>query len=249
MSQTPTSPFERFATRLESLSALAAEERAAILGLGGMIVQVGAGIDLVLPGRQGAYVHFIVEGVIGRLAAFSDGVRQITALHLPGDVADLYAVVRPGTAPALQALVTTTLIRVPIQDMAALARTMPVLTEAFWAYCAIDIAVLERWAANLGRRAAMQRMAHLLCEIGLRVEQAGRGERRAFSLPLTQQQLGDALGLTPVHINRTLKGLRGEGLISMTGRDFQIHDWDRLSALGDFDPSYLQLENAVRDGR
>ena len=233
MSQTPTSPFERFATRLESLSALGAEERAAILGLGGMIAQVGAGIDLVPPGRQGAYVHFIVEGVIGRFAAFSDGVRQITALHLPGDVVYLYAVVRPGTAPSLQALVTTTLIRVPIQDMAALARTMPSLTEAFWAYCAVDIAVLERWAANLGRRAAMQRMAHLLCEIGLRVEQAGRGERRAFSLPLTQQQLGDALGLTPVHINRTLKGLRGEGLISMTGRDFQIHDWDRLSALGE----------------
>ena len=241
------SPLGRFATRLAMLAPLGAQELAAVNALGGSIVQVAARVDLVAPGAQAHYVHFVVEGLIGRFAQFSNGTRQITALHIPGDVADLHAAIRPSAAPALQALVTTTLVRVPLQEMTELARSLPALTEACWAYCAVDVAVLERWAANLGRRTAAQRMAHFLCEVGLRIEQAGRGARRNFALPLTQPQLGDALGLTPVHINRTLKALRGDGLITITGRDFRVHDWDRLAALGDFDPTYLLLEDTVKD--
>lgn len=246
MPPTDTSPLGSLAARLASLSPIGPEEQAALHGLAGAIIQVAAGVDLVPPGEQARHVHFVVEGLVGRFAQFSDGARQITALHIPGDAADLHAVVRPGVAPPLQALVTTTLVRVPIGEMAALAQERPAIAKAFWAYCAVDAAVLERWAANLGRRAAIQRMAHLLCEIGLRCEQSGRGDRRNFALPLTQPQLGDALGLTPVHVNRTLKTLRGEGLIATAARNFQIRDWERLAALGDFDAAYLVLEDAVR---
>lgn len=247
MQPTDISPFGRFATRLATLAPLGPRELTAVTSLGGSIVQVGAGVDLVAPGAPAHHVHFVVEGLIGRFAQFSNGMRQITALHIPGDVADLHAAVRPSAAPALQALVTTTLVRVPLQELAQLARSLPALTEAFWAYCAVDVAVLERWAANLGRRTAAQRMAHFLCEVGLRIEQAGRGDRRNFPLPLTQPQLGDALGLTPVHINRTLKALRSDGLIAIAGRDFHVHDWERLAALGDFDAGYLLLEDTVKD--
>lgn len=235
------SPTDRFMLRLARLSPLAAEERAALQDLRGRIVQVNAGVDLIQPGSHPDHVHLIVEGLCGRFAQFSDGNRQITALHIPGDVPDLHGAVAPAVAPSLQALITTTAVRIPRQHMAALARAHPTIGEAFWAYSSFDAALLERWAANLGRRTAPQRMAHLLCEMALRLEDADRGDRLDFVLPITQPQLGDALGLTPVHVNRTLKMLREQELATVKGRRFVIHDWDRLADLGDFDPAYLLL--------
>lgn len=237
----PPSPLDRFVLRLASLSPLGEEERAALQHLRGRVIQAGAGTDLVVPGSRAEGIHLIVEGLAGRFAQFSDGRRQITALHLPGDVPDLNAAAVPVASPSLHALVTTTVIKYPIEELAGLARRYPAIAEAFWAYGALDAVVLERWAGNLGRRAAVQRMAHLLCELSLRLEDAGRGQRHEFSLPVTQLQLGDALGLTPVHVNRTLKALRDEGLLTVKGRTFVIHDWDRLAALADFDLSYLLL--------
>ncbi len=240
------SPLESFATRLQALTPISGDDRAALLSLNGAIIQVAAGIDLVAPGAQGQYAHLVIEGLIGRFAQFSDGKRQITALYVPGDMAGLHALATPSVAPALQALTTTTLIRFPLHEMRAMVRTRPVLAEAFWAYCAVDTTVLARWAANLGRRGATQRMAHLLCEVGLRMEAAGRGERHDFEPGLTQPQLGDALGLTTVHVNRTLKALRTRQLVTVTGRRFVVHDWPELARLGDFDSEYLLLEETSR---
>ena len=90
-------------------------------------------------------------------------------------------------------------------------------------------------------------MAHFLCEFGMRMEKAGRGDRLNFTLDLTQTQLGEALGLTPVHVNRTLKALRTRHLVTATGRDFAVHDWDQLAALGEFDLTYLQFDEEVRE--
>jgi CRP-like cAMP-binding protein len=88
-------------------------------------------------------------------------------------------------------------------------------------------------------------MAHLLCEIGMRMEAAGRGNRLNFTLNMTQPQLGDALGFTPVHVNRTLKALRTNQLVTSSGRGFAVHDWPRLAALGEFDSRYLAIEEAT----
>ena len=241
-----TSPFAHFAERLATLSPLGSEDQAALLALNGAILQVPAGTDLVAPGDKAAHVHLVVEGLVGRFAQFSDGKRQITAVHLPSDVADLHAVARPMLAPALQALTTTTLVRMPLETLTRLSRSSPAIAEAFWAYCAVDTAVLERWAANLGCRAATERVAHFLCEIGLRIEFAGRGNRRDFELAITQPQLGEAVGLTPVHVNRTLRALREQEILTVTGRRYQVRDWDRLTAIGDFDPLYLLLGDSQR---
>lgn len=241
-----TSPFARFAERLGELSPLSNDDHAALRGLGGAIIQARAGTDLVPPGDKAAYVHLIVEGLVGRFAQFRNGKRQITAMHLPSDIADLHAVARPMLAPALQALATTTLVRIPIAEVAKVARSSPAIAEAFWAYCAVDTAVLERWVANLGCLGATPRMAHFLCEIGMRIECAGRGDRRDFELAITQTQLGEALGLTPVHVNRTLRALREQEILIVTGRRYQIQDWHRLVTVGDFDPTYLLLNEPQR---
>ncbi|HEX6660503.1 MAG TPA: Crp/Fnr family transcriptional regulator [Sphingomicrobium sp.] len=236
------SPLESFVARLERLSPVLPEDRLALLRLGGEIIQAPAGVDIVVPGEDVEYIHLLIEGLLARFAQFSDGKRQITAIHIPGDMADLHSVATPSVGSPIQALATSTLIRFPIHELRSLVRARPSVAEAFWAYSAVDTAVLTRWAANLGRRAAAHRMAHLLCEIGMRMEAAGRGDRLRFTLNMTQPQLGDALGLTSVHVNRTLKALRTLQLVTISGRDFTVLDWPRLAALGEFDCSYLLIE-------
>lgn len=101
--------------------------------------------------------------------------------------------------------------------------------------------MLSQWVVNVGRRQAVSRLAHLLCEMGLRMENAGLGTRTAFRLQATQTQLGDALGLTPVHVNRTLRTLADAGLVSMTSFEVRVTCWNRLAEIGDFDEGYLQI--------
>jgi CRP-like cAMP-binding protein len=241
MQSTPLSPIEQFAARLHDLSPLSAEDREALEHLRGIIIQAKASTDLVPLGDTAEYCHLVVEGLVGRFAQFSDGARLIVAIYVPGDIADLHSVATPQLAPPLQTLTTCTLIRYRLRELRAAATSRPALAQAFWAYSSVDASVIATWAASLGRKSAIGRMAHLLCEVGVRMEQSGRGDRRHFTLELTQSQLGEALGLTPVHVNRTLKVLRTQGLFAVSGRAFEIAEWDKLAKLGDFDPRYLQM--------
>ena len=239
------SPIEQFAERLHRLSPLSGDDRDALGAVRGDIIQARAGTDL-LPGSDGGEAcHLVVEGLVGRFTQFHNGSRLIVAVYVPGDMADLHAVATPRLAPPLQALTTATLIRFPLRELQAAARARPALAHACWAYSAVDTAVIAAWAASLGRKSALQRMAHLLCEVGVRMEQSGRGSRHEFMLELTQPQLGEILGLTPVHVNRTLKALKGQGLVAVSGRTFQVRDWDQLAAIAEFDPDYLQIDDAI----
>jgi CRP-like cAMP-binding protein len=241
MSSAMISPLHRFLARLQALSPLSAADHEACLDLPGDIIQARANLDIVKPGDDCGHCYLVLEGIIGRFTQFRDGHRQITAMHIPGDMADVNAIAAPVAASPMQALTTSTLIRYPLAELRSLARSRPALGEAFWAYAAIDAATVALWAANLGTRKAKQRMAHLLCELGLRFEASGRGDRRNFTLDLTQGQLGEALGLTPVHVNRTLKALRAEGIVEFIGRDCRVGDWDALAKVGDFDRHYLKI--------
>jgi CRP-like cAMP-binding protein len=245
MQSTSLSPIEQFTARLHGLSPLSTEDRQALEQLRGIVIQAKANTDLVPPGDAAEYCHLVVEGLVGRFAQFSDGARLIVALYVPGDMADLHSVATPQLAPPLQALTTCTLIRYPLRELRSAVSSRPALAQAFWAYSSVDASVIGTWAASLGRKSAVGRMAHLLCEIGLRMEQSGRGDRSHFTLELTQSQLGEALGLTPVHVNRTLKALRTQALVAVSARTFQIADWDKLAKVGEFDPCYLQMTAAT----
>lgn len=230
-----------FVDRLSELSPLSNADAAALTGLSAQVTRVPANTDIVAPASEFEHAILVASGLVGRFLQLPDGRRQITAIHLPGDLADLHRVATPKAGSALHALTHATVVRIPGRELRALALASPAITQAFWVYSAIDAAVLSRWAVNLGRREARVRMAHLLCEIGLRMESSGEALRTDFLLELTQSQLGDALGLTPVHVNRTLKALREAGLIEIDGRIFRIPDWPRLAALAEFDPEYLQI--------
>lgn len=230
---------QRFLEKLTSRSVLSDEEQQAILNLPGYVSQVQANRDFVRLDEVVDHVCLIVDGLVGRFGQNAEGARQITALHIAGDMADLHSVVLPKATSALQALCTATILRVPQRAIRAAARQHPAIAEALWRDCMVDSAVLSQWVVNVGRRDARTRMAHLLCEMATRYKVAdGRGRIR-FGFSCTQVHLADATGLTPVHVNRTLKGLRDEGLASMHRREVTIYDWEALARAGDFDPAYL----------
>jgi len=128
---------------------------------------------------------------------------------------------------------------VPHARLRAMACTHPAIAMAFWRDGTVDASILAKWIGNIGRQDARARLAHLICEFGTRSELAGIGSRTSFALDATQEQLADALGLTSVHVNRTLQRLRSEGVVSTRGHAVDVLDWERLADIAEFDPTYL----------
>lgn len=237
-----TSPnLQLFLDRLTIRSVLSSEEREAILNLPTLASHVKGNHDFVRIGERVDHCCFIVEGMMGRFGQTSNGDRQITALHVPGDIADLHSVVRPVGTSAIQALSTTTVLRISHKDLRNVASRFPAVAEAFWRDCMVDAAVLSQWVVNVGRRDAKTRMAHLLCEMAVRTGD-DQTPQLSYLFPATQAHLGDMTGLTPVHVNRMLKALRDDGMVSVRNGTVQIHDWDRLTKLGEFDAEYLDAD-------
>jgi CRP-like cAMP-binding protein len=232
----------RFLDRLLRRSKLSPEEQSAILGLRSHASQVSAHRDIVSPGELVHHSCLVVDGLIGRFDQMKDGRRQITALHIPGDMCDLQSVVSPVAGWGLAAMTTSTVLHIPHYDLRNVATVYPDVGLAFWRNTSANASVFAKWVGNLGRRNAVSRSAHLLCEMGVRMEEARLGTRTEYELPLTQTQLGDALGLTPVHVNRTLRALRDDRIVRIEQRTFYIEDWDRLSELAEFDPDFLLIE-------
>nr|WP_315975056.1 Crp/Fnr family transcriptional regulator [Microvirga sp. HBU65207] len=128
------------------------------------------------------------------------------------------------------------------EDLRHLCTRFPRITSAFWRETLIDAAIFREWVMNVGRREGVSRTAHLLCELMVRLKAVGLVEDHACDLPITQVEFADALGFTPVHVNRVFQQMRAEGLIVTEGTRLTIPDWDRLKQVGEFDPTYLHLE-------
>jgi CRP-like cAMP-binding protein len=233
-------PLRLFVDKLARHSRLDRFERQEILALPGTFEKIRANQVFVRLGERTGHACLIVDGLVGRFGQAADGARQITALHIPGDMADLHSVVSPSASTSLQALTAITILKVPHSALKEVARGFPAIAEAFWRESVLDAAVLGEWTLNVGRRHALARAAHLLCEMGWRYEEIGERVGFSFDFPVTQQQLADMLALTPVHVNRTLKTLRIENLADVHGGRVDILDWTSLMEAGEFDAAYLQ---------
>lgn len=233
------SSLQPFLDRLNSRSILSESEQQRILDLPIRVRQARANEDFVHLGEIVDHACFVVEGLIGRFDQNARGERQITALHIPGDMPDLHSVVQPTASSALQALSTTTLLQVPHAALRAATAEFPAIGEAFWRDTMVDSSILAQWVVSVGRRDARCRLAHLLCEMACRYRRTPHGGGLVFQLPMTQAQLADATGLTAVHINRTLKALEQIGT-TFRHKTVRIDDWDALVKIGDFDATYLQ---------
>ncbi len=226
--------------RLEIRSPLTDFDRAAVMGLPGQIRRYASSRDVVRLGERTQHSCLVVDGIVARFGQTSEGHRQLTALYIPGDMADLHSAVLPVVTAPLQSTMTATILSIPHDFPRRAAERSPTLARALWRDCVADAQIASEWLLNVGRRSALAKVAHLLCELSCRYQAIGL-PHQSFALTLTQTHIGEALGLTGVHVNRMMRTLRDRGLIETEGNVLHIRDWKALAAVGDFDPGYLHL--------
>lgn len=204
------------------------------------------GEEIVRQGDRPAVSTVLLEGFTARTQHVGEGARSITSIHVPGDFVDLHAFLIKKMDHGVTALTDCRVATVSHSDLQRITETAPHLTRMLWLTTLIDGAIHRRWLAAMGRQNAVSHMAHLFCELYLRQAEVLRLPDYKFLVPLSQAALGDAMGLSAVHVNRTLKQLRQSGTLEWTGREATILDWDGLRTLADFDPTYLHLEHEPR---
>lgn len=234
------SSLELFLARLCRHSPLNGEECAAILALPIDAVDVRAHRDFVRLGEKLDHACLVAEGLVARFGQTEDGKRQYISVHIPGEMVDLSTVMVPNATTALTALANSTILKIAYHPLREISVRYPAVAAAFWRDCVLDGAIVAQWLVNVGRRDARSRVAHLLCELALRYRAMDQSDGLSYELPMTQEQIADGLGLTPVHTNRMLQALRNEGLVAITRSKVNIRDWNALANAGEFDPVYLQ---------
>jgi len=232
----------RLIRKLESIADLSAEDKEALLALPMTVRHFAADQDIVRDKDRPSQCCLILEGFVCRYKLLDGGKRQIMSFHTPGDFPDLQSLHLKVMDHSVGTLVPSKLAFVPHGSLRELLRRRPVLNDALWRDTLIDAAIFREWMVGLGRREAYARIAHLMCEMLVRFKAVGLTTDHAYELPLTQAELGDALGLSTVHVNRVLQELRGQGLIVLKARNLIIQDWEGLQAAGEFDPTYLHVE-------
>jgi CRP-like cAMP-binding protein len=195
--------------------------------------------DLILDGDKPGPVFVVLDGWACRYKLLPEGTRQITSFLMPGDCCDLHASVLEQMEHSIATLTPARVALIPRQRMEELIFTRPEITRAFWWTQLVDEDTLRAWIVSMGRRDSNQRVAHLMCELYVRARNIGLTVGDSFELPLTQTVLGDALGLTPVHVNRVLRKLRLTGVMSLTGGTLVISNIAALAAVAGFDDNYL----------
>ena len=231
-------------TRLAQLGFVSDQERIALAQVPVSSQSLRAGTDLIREGSSPEDLLLLIDGWACRYMTTRSGARQISVLLVPGSVCNLDNLLLERADCGVRALTQVSVLTVRKTRALALTAEHPGIARAFTWLAIAENAILSQWAVGLGRRSAKGRLAHLLCELSIRVGASDTGES-SFLLPLTQELIADTLGLTAVHINRTMQNLRSAGLISTEGRMVKIHNTAGLRALAEFDGSYLsQIEKS-----
>jgi CRP-like cAMP-binding protein len=231
---------------LELRDTLTAEEREAVLNAPSREMDFQAGQDIVKEDARPTESSLIVSGLAARYKVLAAGGRQFTALHVPGDFVDLHSLLLKKMDHAVLALAPTRVAKVAHGTLRQITVDFPHLSRLLWLTTLVDGAIHREWILSMGRRQAPARLAHLICELFIRLKAVGRVDGLSFSLPLTQSQMGDVVGVSSVHMNRTLQDLRRDGMITWRGQTVTINDWERLRSFAEFDSAYLSLERVPR---
>ena len=233
----------RMIARFERRIKLDDVDREAVLALPFTMREIDAGRYIVREGQPLKVCTVLVEGFAFRQKITAEGGRQIVSVHIPGDFFDLEGALLKVADHNVQALTRAKIASVPEARVIEIIENFPRLARAMWIDTLIDASIFREWVMNVGRRDARQRIGHLLCETALRMELAGLCKKTAsFHFPLTQEQLADATGLTPVHVNRSMKAMETEGLIIREKKQLRIPDWHRLCDSSGFNALYLHLD-------
>jgi len=217
------------------------EDQAALLALPHAVRNLEAGQYVVREGDVPTHSCLVVSGFAIRHKIAGNGGRQIVNIHLSGDMVDLQNSLLTIADHNVQALSKMSAAFIPREAIVDLAFNRPAVGKALWLETLVEGSISREWITNVGRRDAQTRVAHLLCEFAYRLDAVGIGPECNYELPMTQEQLADAIGLTPVHVNRTLKALDAAGLTKRSRRSIVITDIQKLAEAGDFRSTYLHL--------
>lgn len=201
-----------------------------------------AGTDLILEGTNPRNVFLLLEGWGCRYSILRNGNRQIFGYLLPGDLCDVHVFMLDKMDHSIGLLSDAKVVQIPADEMLDLLNRYPRIERALWIATLVAESTLRQWVVNVGQRNAFERVGHLFCELWVRMQAVDQVDHNKFDLPLTQTELADTLGLTSVHINRTLQRLREQGLIALGKGRLTILEPEKLVEISGFDGSYLRLE-------
>lgn len=232
-----------FVRKLECFTRLSDENKRALIRLSQNVQLVGPHRDIIREGDSPEYVNLILDGWACRYKTLESGQRQIISFFLPGDICDPHVFVLCEMDHSIATLTPVRLVQIPRDALLGLTEQHPRITQALWWETLVTAAIQREWTVNLGQRSGIQRLAHLFCELLLRLRAIGMTENHTCPMPITQQELADATGQTSVHVNRTLQEMRAMGLITLRSRLLTIPDLDRLQRVAMFNPDYLHLNH------
>lgn len=232
--------------KLRARDDISAEEEQAIRGLVSQVIEVPEDRTVIRRGDELEHSLLLLSGWLARAKDMPNGQRQMAELHVAGDFADLHSFTLKRLDHDVIALTRCRIGMVPHQRLKDITERFPHLTRVFWLMTNIDAAIQREWTLSLGSRPAIARMAHLFCELNVRLGIAGLAQNDSYDFPLTQVELGECLGLTSVHVNRTLQELRRRGLLTLENRQVTLHDLEALKQVAEFDGLYLYVEKQPR---
>jgi CRP-like cAMP-binding protein len=227
---------------LELRSRLPDEDRQAILDLPYTVRTLEPSTYTIREADPPEFCAVLISGFAYRQKLTGDGARQIVALHIPGDALDFQNLFLDISDHSIQMLTRGDVAYISRAAVQELVRDRAAVGRAILVKILVEASIFREWVLNVGRRDSRTRLAHFLCELAIRLESEGLTDEYSYDLPMTQEQLADALGLTPVHVNRTLKSLEAEGLIKRTKRNVSFPEWQRMRSVADFNQRYLHLE-------
>ena len=228
--------------KLESIFTLTDDERKALLNLPMQVVVIKEGQDIVRAGDSPSRSCLLLSGFACVYKITGAGKRQIVGFSIAGDMPDLQSLHLDILDNSVSTLTQCRVGFVTHETLRDLCNRYPRITSAFWRETLIDAAIFREWVTNVGQREAYSRIAHVFCELIVRLRAVGLVEDHRCDLPITQAEFADAIGVSHVHVNRVLQEMRANGLIETQGTQVTIPDWETLKRVGDFDPIYLHLK-------
>ncbi|WP_152414574.1 Crp/Fnr family transcriptional regulator [Blastomonas sp. AAP53] len=198
-------------------------------------------VDLLRQGDCTGPMYILIDGWAIRYKILVDGRRQILSVLLPGDIFDINGFMAKSMDHSIASLTAVKLAELDRDTMDTARNQFPDVEKLLWCDMHVSAAIQREWSTSLGQRTARERMAQLLCELFTRQASANLCQGKTCAFHLTQIELAETLGMTPVYVNRTLQDLRREGLIQLENRTLTINDLPRLEQLALFDPGYLRI--------
>src|SRR4051794_36519512 len=238
-------PYSRLLFRLERLNTLSAADRQRIVDLPLQLADYPAECEIVSYGYSTSRCTLVLDGFLYSHKPAAGSRRQITSFFVPGDVVDLPTLYLPKVDHTVATLGSAVLAFVPHAALKSVLDESSALAQAFWRETLMQAAIFQEWIVNLGRRDAFARLAHIVCELTVRLQSVGLARDLSFSMPWTQMDVADACGISSVHANRVIQELRHLGLVEWDSKRVKIRDWDALAKLGDFNDDYLQYRAAA----